>query len=101
MLKNLLVSVLLGVSLLVSLGLQAQTEQPAVQVAQLNVEQQLSLSAHADGETSFLNQVGINHKEIVIESNQAGLPVSVSSVIWIMMFGLLFFVVRAVTKRIK
>lgn len=101
MLKKLFVSMLLGASLFTSMVLWAKADQDAVQVAQLNVNQQLSLSAHADGETSFLNQVGINHKQIVIETNQSPLPMPLSSIIWTMLFGLMFFVVRAVTRRIK
>lgn len=101
MLKKLFVSFVLGASLLTSMVLWAKAEQNTVQVAQLNVEQQLSLSAHEDGDTSFLNQLGVNHKKIVMETNQTPLPMPVSSMIWTMLFGLMFFVIRAVTKRIK
>lgn len=101
MLKKVLVSAALGTLLLFSLSLWAKGNQEQVMVAKLQVKNQLSISAHQSGEESFVQQVSTAKLKVDNQKQQSNLPMSVISVFWIMAFGLLFFVVRASTRRIK
>lgn len=101
MLKKVLVSAALGTLLLFSLSLWAKGNQEQVMVAKLQVKNQLSISAHQSGEESFVQQVSAAKLKVDNQKQQSSLPMSVISVFWIMAFGLLFFVVRASTRRIK
>ena len=98
--KKLIVSVVLGVSLLSSLAIWAENKQEPLQVAKLDVVNQLSISAHQVGEDSFLQQVGTSKKKAAVQ-HKAGVPMSTISFFWIMATGLLFFVVRLAKRRIK
>jgi hypothetical protein len=101
MFKKFIVSVVIGVSLLTSLTLGAKDNKPTV-LAKLDVESQLSISAHQTGQSNFINQIGVSGK-LPAKRNQvlSEVPMSVVSVFWTMAFALLFFVVRVTARRIK
>ena len=101
MFKKGLVSVTLGAMLLLSLSLWAKSNQEPTVVAKLQVENQLSISAHQGGEESFMQQVSTSKAKAPKQHVEESLPMSVLSVFWIMMLGLLFFVIRVSTQRIK
>lgn len=98
--KKLIVSAMLGVSLLSSLAIGVENKHEPVQVAKLEVVNQLSISAHEVGGDSFLQQVGASKSKSAIQ-NETGIPMSAASVFWIMVTGLFFFVVRLAKRRIK
>lgn len=98
--KKLIVSAVLGVSLLSSAAILAENQHEPVQVAKLEVVNQLSISAHEVGEDNFLQQVGTSQKKAAAES-KAGVPMTTIAFLWIMATGLLFFVVRLTKRRIK
>ncbi len=101
MFKKLIISILLGVSLLTSLTLGAQDNKPTV-IAKLDVENQLSISAHQSGQSHFINQIGVSSKQSAKkEEAHSQVPMSVVSGFWTMAFALLFFVVRVTARRIK
>lgn len=101
MFKKLIVSVLLGASLLTSLTLGAKDNKPTV-IAKLDVENQLSISAHQSGQSNFINQVGVSGKKPAKKDQTlTQVPMSVVSGFWTMAFALLFFVVRVTATRIK
>ncbi|MGJ8619018.1 MAG: hypothetical protein ACSHWN_01700 [Methylophilaceae bacterium] len=96
-----IVSVVLGVSLLTSLSLGAKDNKPTV-IAKLDVENQLSISAHQAGKSNFINQIGESgQKSAKKEQTLTEVPMSVVSIFWTMAFALLFFVVRVSARRIK
>lgn len=101
MVKKVLVSVALGSLLLFSLSLWAKGNQEPVLVAKLQVENQLSISARQSGDESFVQQVSTAKLKVDNQKQEQNLPMSVISVFWIIAFGLLFFVIRATTRRIK
>jgi hypothetical protein len=101
MFKKVLVSVALGSLLLFSLSLWAKDNHKPVLVAELQVNNQLSISAHQSGEESFVQQVSATKIKVDNQKQQKNLPMSVISAFWIMAFALLFFVIRVTTRRIK
>jgi len=101
MVKKLLVSIALGSLLLFSLSLWAKSNHEPVLVADLQVNNQLSISAHQSGDKSFVQQVVATKVKVDNQKQQLNLPMSVVSVFWIMAFALLFFVIRVTTRRIK
>lgn len=101
MFKKLVVSVVLGVSLLSSLALWAKSKDEPIIVAKIEVKNQLSLSAHQVGEASFINQIEPSKVKVAEKQDEASLSVTKTSVFWTMAFALLFFVLRGATRRIK
>lgn len=106
MFKKLLVSTVLGVLLFSSFALWAKGNDALVsvtapvQVAKLEVANQLSISAHQVGEESYIQQVGVLTVK-VNHQHGAGMPMTTVSFLWLMAAALLFFVIRATTRRIK
>ena len=101
MLKKLITSVVFAIALMTSLTLGAKDNKPTV-IAKLDVENQLSISAHQSGQSHFINQIGVAEKKPASkDQTQAQVPMSVVSGFWTMVFALLFFVVRVTATRIK
>ncbi len=101
MFKKLITSIVLGISLVTSLTLGAKDNKPTV-IAKLDVESQISISAHQSGQSNFINQIGVSEKKpSKKDQTLAQVPMSVVSGFWTMVFALLFFVVRVTATRIK
>ncbi|MEE9331431.1 MAG: hypothetical protein V3U89_04285 [Methylophilaceae bacterium] len=101
MFKKVIVSVVLGISLLSSLALLAQNSDKPVVMAKLNVEHQLSISAHGAGEENFIQQVRVDKSVLALGQGRKNLPIPLLSGLGVVMFGLMFFVLRASRQRIK
>jgi hypothetical protein len=99
MFKQLVISVILGVSLLFSVALWAQNSdaKPTV-VAKLDVEQQLSLSAHEASEGQFIQQLSTDKSPAMVKEEVA---VPLMSALGLMVFALMYFVLRSSRRRVK
>ena len=101
MFKKLITSVVLAVALMTSLTLGARDNKPTV-IAKLDVEHQLSISAHQSGQSNFINQIGVTDKKTVNKGETlTKVPMSLVSGFWTMVFALLIFVARVTARRIK
>ena len=103
MLKKLVFSFVLGLTLFTSLTIGAQgkekpNKEEPILVAKIDVENQISISDHEAGQANFINQVGVLKAD---QKTQENVPMSVGSVFWTMAFGLLIFVIRVTARRIK
>jgi hypothetical protein len=101
MFKKMVVSVVLGVSLLSSLTLLAKNSDKPVVVAKLHVEHQLSISAHGVGEDIFIQQVSLDKSVLAAGQGGENLPIPLLSGFGVMVFGLMFYVLRSSRQRIK
>lgn len=101
MVKKILVSVVLGALLFVSFSLWAKNNQEQVLVAKLQVENQLSISAHQVGEDRFINQVGAKKDMLEKVQSERNIPMPLLSSFGVMIFGLMYFVLRSSRQRIK
>lgn len=98
---KLITSVVLAIALMTSLTLVAKDNKPTV-IAKLDVENQLSISAHQSGQSHFINQIGTSEKKPATKNQTlTQVPMSVVSGFWTMVFALLIFVVRVTATRIK
>lgn len=101
MFKKLITSVVLAIALMTSLTLGAKDNKPTI-IAKLDVEHQLSISAHQSGQSHFINQIGASEKKPATKDQASTqVPMSVVSGFWTMVFALLFFVVRVTARQIK
>lgn len=101
MFKQIVVSIVLSVSLLSSIALWAQgSNQPAV-VAKLEVTHQLSISEHEQNEAKFIQQVAEEKHILSLMQTKNGVPMPILSALGIMVFGLMYFVLRSSRQRIK
>jgi len=101
MFKKAVVSVVLGVSLFSSIALWAQNDEQAAVVAKLDVTHQLSISEHNLGGDRFIQQVGEEKQVIPFLQATDGLPMPLIPALGVMVFGLMYFVLRASRNRIK
>lgn len=101
MFKQLVIAIVLGVSLFSSIALWAQNEQAPVIVAQLQVERQLSISAHQNGEENFIEQVSVQNQTSSVSQVRNNTRVPVLTMLGVMVFGLVCFVLRVSRKRIN
>ncbi len=101
MLKKVLVSVVLGVALFTSFALWAKPSEMPTMVAKIEVQDQLSFSAHQAGEVTFINQVGDGTQSSASKQGETKAAMSLVSVLWTMAFALLFFVIRLTARRIN
>jgi len=101
MFKKIVVSVVLGVALLTSFALWAKTNDAPTVMAKIDVQDQLSFSAHQAGESTFINQIGDAKHSSAVTQGESKAAMSLVSVLWTMAFALLFFVIRVTARRIK
>jgi len=100
MLKKRILAVILGVSLMSSFMLWANTEVTAVH--QLDVEQQLSISAHDAGEGHFITQVTPKQGvAAIVRDAEGNVTVPFMTGLGFLVFGLMYFVLRASRPRVK
>jgi hypothetical protein len=95
MFRKFVISVMFGVLMLSSLALVADDGSAPVKLAVLEVENQLSVSAHQGGEQSFIQQVKPAEAQA---KKDVSIPVVTG--FWLMMFGLFLFVLRGGGQRI-
>jgi len=101
MFKKAVVSVVLGISLMSSIVLWAKSSEDAQVVAKLDVTQQLSISEHNLGEGDFIQQVREQPKAIPFIPTTDDVPMPLLPALGVMVFGLMYFVLRSSRNRIK
>lgn len=97
MVKKFVVSVILGASLFSSVFLWAKNSDAPV-VAKLNIEQQLSISAYQSGHSQFIQQVSADQGALIVK-NEVAVPLM--SVLGLLVFALMYFVLRSSRQRVK
>jgi len=97
MFKKFVVSLILGVSLFSSVFLWAKNSDVPT-VAKLDVEQQLSISAHKTGDDQFAKKVSSDQDASILKEK---VRVPLMSVLGLLVFGLMYFVLRSSRQRVK
>ncbi len=101
MFKRLVVSIVLGVSMLSSIALWAKNDRQPTVVAKLDVMHQLSISEHNLGGDRFIKQVSDEPSALSLIQTTDGVPMPFLSVLGILVFGLMYFVLRSSRNGIK
>ncbi len=101
MFKKSVISVALGISLFTSVALWAESDEQSAVVAKLDVAQQLSISEHDLGESGFIQQVSDQPQLIPFIPAVEEVPMPLLPALGIMVFGLMYFVLRSSRNRIK
>jgi len=99
MFKKAVVSVVLSVSLFSSLALWAKSDEQPKIVAKLEVTSQLSMSEHNVGGHGFIQQVTEDSTLAFIGPDS--MPMPLVPALGVMVFGLMYFVLRSSRNRIK